>query len=163
MVLQGHGVARENAILPIAAIFVGLAVTAAIGSPSAQNDHASRYNNACRVARSYLNEASQFSNTYDYRKAYDTALVGLRANQRCKDARLFIVNEGYLLSTKAIAEHFIKKGDSAGDLNRAIDLLKRCRDMGPTLGRTVSEFCRKQEQNDIVTRERFETLQVILK
>jgi hypothetical protein len=35
--------------------------------------------------------------------------------------------------------------------------------MAPTLGRTVSDICAKQEQNDIVTRERFETLQVIVK
>jgi len=149
--------------LSIAAVTVGLAITAAVGSPLGKDVQPSRYSDACGVARSYLNQASQFSNTYSYRKAYDAAVVGLRANHTCKDARLFIVNEGYLLSTKAIAEHFINKGDSSRDLNRAIDLLKRCRTMAPTLGRTVSDLCAQQEQNDIVTRERFATRQVILK
>jgi hypothetical protein len=87
---------------------------------------------------------------------------GLKANQDCKDMRVNLVNAGFLLSTKAIAEHFLKKGDSASDLKRAMDLLERCREMAPTLGRVLSNLCEKLEQNDIVTRARFDMHQTVL-
>jgi hypothetical protein len=148
--------------LSIAAVTVGFAISAVLGSLSGHDHHRSSSHDACIAARSYLNQSSRFSNAYSYGKAYDTAMRGLKANQDCKDMRVNLVNAGFLLSTKAIAEHFLKKGDSASDLKRAMDLLERCREMAPTLGRVLSNLCEKLEQNDIVTRARFDMHQTVL-
>ena len=112
-------------------------------------------NDACSVARLHLNQASKSSNAYLYSDAYDAAVLGLKADRTCRDEDAKVVNEGFLLSTKAIAEHFLSRGDSANDLNRAIDLLKRCREIAPKLGSAISDLCEKQHQSDIQTQARF--------
>lgn len=116
---------------------------------------------ACMIARAQVNQASAFSNSYKYRDAYNAVLVGLRANMKCNSEQTKLVNQGYLLSTKAIAEYaFSARADSSADLDRAIKFLQRCRDMPPKLGRTISDLCRKQEQSDIQTRRQLGVRQI---
>jgi hypothetical protein len=148
--------------LSIAAVTIGLAITVVIGSLSDHDHHAPPSNDVCGVARFHLNQASQFSNVFSYRDAYDAALLGLKANRTCNDRSANLVNEGYLLSTKAIAEYYLKKGDSSADLNHAIELLERCREMAPRLGRAVSDLCEKQEQSDTITRGRLQEQSIII-
>lgn len=112
---------------------------------------------ACGLARFRLNQGSQFSNAYHYRDAYNASVLGLKANETCRDEPIKIVNEGFLLSTKAIAGHFLSRRDSSRDLNGAINLLERCREMTLKSGRAVSNICEKQEQSDIETRLQFQT------
>ena len=52
--------------------------------------------------------------------------IGLAANQRCPDAQMKLVNEAYLLSMRAPAEHDLKIGDWQRDYARANMLLAQC-------------------------------------
>lgn len=146
----------KRTYLSIATIALALAVLVAFGTLYDFNRQTPHSSDGCGVARFQLNRASEFSNVYQYRDSYDTALVGLRANQSCKDDTTKLVNEGYLLSTKAMAEHFLSRGNSKADLDDAIKLLARCKRMAPKVGRAVSALCEKQEQSDIQTSEQFE-------
>lgn len=117
---------------------------------------------ACGIARLRLIQSSDFSNAYRYRDAYDAAVRGLKANAACGDRNAEVVNKAFLLSTKAISEHFVSRDDSSIDLSRAIRLLERCQQMRSKLGPDVSERCKAQEQGDIVTQGRFQTHQISL-
>ena len=107
---------------------------------------------SCTVARLYLNEASDFSNRYRYNDAYNAADLGLRANRTCTEAEQNLINEGFLLSTKSIAENVLSRGNSKFDLDRAIHDLERCRKNEPTLGRAQSDMCEKQIESDEQTK-----------
>ena len=57
------------------------------------------------------------------------SLAGLAENAKCGNAQAKIVNEGYLRSTLAAAEHELGIGDWRADLKRANALLARCQTM----------------------------------
>lgn len=88
-----------------------------IGSLHRPYSRAPLSSDACGAARFRLNQASDFSNAYRYRDAYDASLLGLKADETCRDVRAKIVDQGFLLSTKAMAEYFLSRGDFSSDLN----------------------------------------------
>lgn len=92
----------------IAAVIFCLAIVAFIVSfahqyvrgPIAQVSHhydsVPMSSDACGMARFRLNQASHFSNAYLYREAYDADILGLKANQKCRDENAKFINEGFL-------------------------------------------------------------------
>jgi len=60
------------------------------------------------------------------RAAYDASVAGLAENGKCENKAARIVNEGYLRSTLAAAEHALGIGDWKADLDRANQLLMQC-------------------------------------
>ena len=116
---------------------------------------------SCGVARANLNRASDYANAYKYRDAYKATLLGLAANKKCLDVPATLINGGFLLSTKAIAEYaFQQRGDSAADLKHAIDLLDRCQRIVPKLRGKASDLCAKQERRDIDTQRQLTKKQI---
>lgn len=154
---------RNRIYLLIASIAVVLTilVVALLAHP---HDDVAAVTDPCGVARAQVNQASALSNAYKYREAYHAALAGLRADEKCRDEQTRLVNQGFLLSTKAMAEEaFSKRGDSSADFDRAIKLLQRCRDMTPKLDNNVSDLCGKQEQSDIQTRHQLSVRGIIVR
>lgn len=81
-------------------------------------------NAACFQALTY--EKTAASDSVTRQASYDAAIAGLAANQRCTDPQMKLVNEGYLLSMRASAEHELKVGNWQRDLTRANMLLTQC-------------------------------------
>lgn len=163
--LRTDGTAKTGGALRYLFIAVGLiclVITLLIASVHHRYHWTPLSSDACGVARFRLNQASDFSNAYRYRDAYDASMLGLEADETCRDGRAKIVNQGFLLSTKAMAEHFLSRGDFSTDLNHAINVLERCRAMAPKLDRTVAGLCEKQEQSDIETDRRLRTRQIFI-
>jgi hypothetical protein len=130
------------------------AIVIVVASRPHHLDRAPLSGDACGAARFRVNQASDFSNAYRYRDAYDASLLGLKSNESCRDKLTKVVNEGFLYSTKAISEYFLSRGDSSNDLNHAITVLARCHEMASKLDWTISDRCMKQEQSDFETRGR---------
>jgi hypothetical protein len=80
----------------------------------------------CSRADSYRNEAMSSFNAHAYRDAYRNAVSGLAVNETCTDESDQLVNHGYLLATKGLAEHYLTEGDWRTDLNQAGMLLEQC-------------------------------------
>ena len=100
----------------------------------------------CEQALSYEKTAAQDSNPAQAR--YDSAVAGLSANARCNDQQMRLVNEAYLLSMRAPAEHDLRIGNWERDLTRANALLTECTGF-PGIARTrVADDCRTQMQNN---------------
>ena len=78
--------------------------------------------------------------------AYDASIAGLAENARCDDAAKHVVNEAYLRSTLAAAEHELNLGDWLTDLKRADDLLTRCETMPALRGTSVATDCAAQRR-----------------
>jgi hypothetical protein len=78
----------------------------------------------CAEALAY--EKTAASDTLAAQQRYDSAVAGLTANQRCRDSQVHLVNEAYLLSMRAPAEHDLKIGNWRQDLTRANMLLLQC-------------------------------------
>jgi hypothetical protein len=60
------------------------------------------------------------------RDSYDASVAGLAENAKCGNRLAKIVNEGYLRSTLAAAEHELGLGDWIADFTRADQLLTQC-------------------------------------
>lgn|GEM_PF-4968675 len=67
--------------------------------------------------------------TISRQASYDAAVAGLAENAQCGDRAARVVNEGYLRSTLAAAEHELGVGDWRTDFKRADELLARCQTM----------------------------------
>lgn len=67
--------------------------------------------------------------TISRQASYDAAVAGLADNAQCGDRAARVVNEGYLRSTLAAAEHELGVGDWRADFKRADELLARCQTM----------------------------------
>jgi tetratricopeptide (TPR) repeat protein len=78
--------------------------------------------------------------------AYDASIAGLAENARCDDAAKHVVNEAYLRSTLAAAEHELNLGNWLTDLKRANDLLARCETMPALRGTSVATDCTAQRR-----------------
>ena len=103
--------------LAAAAAVAFAAVLAPLPSLAAPND-------ACNQALAY--EKTAANDSVSRQAAYDSTIAGLSANQRCNDPEMKLVNEAYLLSMRAPAEHDLHVGDWVGDMTRANGLLKQC-------------------------------------
>jgi energy-coupling factor transporter ATP-binding protein EcfA2 len=79
--------------------------------------------------------------------SYDAAVAGLAENAKCDDTPAKIVNEGYLRSTLAAAEHELGVGNWKADLDRANQLLARCQ--------TMPELKATKAAADCLTQRRF--------
>jgi len=99
---------------------------------------------ACDMALDYEREAAQ--DAIPRQEAYDMALIGLRANDGCGDDQRHLVNEAYLLSLRAPAEHDLQIGDWRADLREANALLARCAVTPGIAGTRTAEDCRTQQR-----------------
>jgi hypothetical protein len=113
-----------------------------IARTSAQHDY-------CSEANSYEGKAfDYFNNGRHYRAAYNAAVSGLAASEQCNDSMRNMHN-GFLLSVKGMAEHYLPDGDSQTDLNQANALLVKCQTTPGLYGTHDAAFCETQEQANI--------------
>jgi len=96
----------------------------------------------CTQALAYEKTAAQDSVSAQAR--YDSAVAGLAANQTCRDAQMHLVNEAYLLSMRAPAEHDLKVGSWQRDLQRANMLLLQCTNWPGIKGTAAGANCATQ-------------------
>jgi hypothetical protein len=109
-----------------------------------------------RVLRDYCGDANAYEDkAFDYfnngrhsRSAYNAAVSGLAASAECDDSMRNMHN-GFLLSVKGMAEHYLPEGDSQTDLNQANALLVKCQTTPGLYGTHDAAFCETQEQNNI--------------
>ncbi len=118
--------------LTAAAAIAFAAVLAPLPAPAAPN-------NACTQALEY--EKTAASDSVTRQAAYDSAVAGLTANQRCTDAQMKLVNEAYLLSMRAAAEHELKIGNWQRDFERANMLLTQCTNWPGLRGKKAGTDC----------------------
>ncbi|HEX3550119.1 MAG TPA: hypothetical protein VHT53_07070 [Candidatus Elarobacter sp.] len=97
---------------------------------------------ACQRALDYEKAATQDSASAQAR--YDSAVAGLAANASCTDAEMKLVNEGYLLSMRAPAEHDLHIGNWQRDLERANMLLTQCTNWPGLRGTSAANNCTTQ-------------------
>jgi len=113
-------------------------------APAAPND-------GCGQALAYEKAAANDSSTRQ--AAYDSAVAGLAANQRCNDPQMKLVNEAYLLSMRAPAEHDLKIGNWQRDLTRASMLLVQCTNWPGLRNTRAGIDCGTQKRyNDIIAK-----------
>lgn len=89
------------------------------------------------------------SSSSSHRTAYAAAVNGLAANEKCTDEDEHLIREGYLLSMKAFAEHYLSAGDSRTDFNQANVLLVECQTRPGLYGTRAGAGCETQEQYNI--------------
>jgi hypothetical protein len=106
-------------------------------------------NAACKQALEY--ERTAASDSVTRQAAYDSAIAGLSANQRCNDAPMKLVNEAYLLSMRASAEHELKIGNWQRDFERANMLLAQCTNWPELRGKKAGNDCATQRQYNVMT------------
>jgi hypothetical protein len=111
-------------IRAFAAMTLAAAAAFAFVATIAPRPAAAAPNDACAQALAY--EKSAAADSASRQAAYDSAIAGLAANQRCSDSQMRLVNEAYLLSMRAPAEHDLKIGNWQRDLTRANMLLNQC-------------------------------------
>jgi tetratricopeptide (TPR) repeat protein len=78
--------------------------------------------------------------------SYDASIAGLAENARCGDDAKHVVNEAYLRSTLAAAEHDLNVRDWRAELRRADDLLAQCETMPALRGTSVAADCVAQRK-----------------
>ena len=137
-----HTITRLNARLAGTALLALLLST--LFAPAAGATPVPR--DPCAQALAYEKFASQ--DLVAAQARYDSSVAGLGANARCNDQQMRLVNEAYLLSMRAPAEHDLRIGNWERDLTRANSLLTECTGF-PGLARTrVADDCRTQIQNN---------------
>jgi hypothetical protein len=104
---------------------------------------------ACTTADQRERQAADYINNDEYQKTYDTAISGLHYVTLCGNDDDNLLNKGYLLSFKALAEHHLSSGDSATDLNEANAVLVECQTHPGFYGTHVGAQCETQENNNI--------------
>ncbi|GAC1582147.1 MAG: hypothetical protein NVS3B7_17460 [Candidatus Elarobacter sp.] len=104
-----------------------------------------RAQDACSQALAYEQTASR--DNVSRQAAYDSAVAGLAANEHCTDAQMHLVNQAYLLSMRAPAEHELHIGDWKRDFDRANALLAQCATYRG-LPAKVAADCRTQNANN---------------
>jgi hypothetical protein len=127
--------------LAAAAVLAVAAVLAPLPAPAAPED-------ACRQALAYEKTAS--SDQTSRQAAYDSAVAGLAANQRCADPQMKLVNEAYLLSMRAPAEHELHIGNWQRDLDRANMLLAQCTNWPGLKGTKAAGDCATQRRYNLL-------------
>jgi hypothetical protein len=97
---------------------------------------------ACSRALEY--EKAAATDKASAQARYDSAVAGLAANASCGDAQMHLVNEGYLLSMRAPAEHDLHIGNWQRDLDRANMLLTQCTNWPGLRGTAAGTNCAAQ-------------------
>ena len=87
---------------------------------------------------------------FSHQASYDAAVSGLNYFEQCDSEEAF-VTQGYLLSVKAMAEHYLSSGDSRTDFNQANALLVKCQTTPGIYGTHRGAQCETQEHNNIST------------
>ena len=105
------------------------------------------HHNYCKDADRYerIAASSGISNS----RQYAAAVSGLAANARCDDEVDHLLNDGYLLSMKAMAEHHLSQGDWRTDFNQANQLLVQCQTKPGLYGTRIAAQCQTQEHYNI--------------
>jgi energy-coupling factor transporter ATP-binding protein EcfA2 len=99
-------------------------------------------NAACRRALDDQKLAAE--TTISRRASYDASVAGLAENARCGNRAARLVNEGYLRSTLAAAEHELGIGDWKADFKRADALLMQCETLPQLQATTAPADCLAQ-------------------
>jgi hypothetical protein len=135
--------ASATVALAAAAAIAFAAVVAPRPAPAAPD--------TCAQALAYEKTAANDSASAQSR--YDSAVAGLTANQTCRDAQMRLVNEAYLLSMRAPAEHDLKIGDWRRDITRANMLLAQCTNWPGLRSTRAGIDCGTQKRyNDIIAK-----------
>jgi hypothetical protein len=141
---------------PAPALALAAAITfAASVAPVAAVSQTQGPNPACYQALAYEKTAANDSSTRQ--AAYDSAVAGLAANQRCNDAQMKLVNEAYLLSMRAAAEHELKVGNWQRDLTRANMLLTQCTNWPGLRNKKAGTDCDTQRRYNEITAKKLTT------
>lgn len=109
--------------------------------------YAAAHHDYCKEALD--DEKITSADSTSYRRAYDAAVSGLTANEKCADDTDRLINEGYLLSMKGMAEHHLAIGDWRTDFNQANQLLVECQTKPGLYGTHVAASCETQEHYNI--------------
>ena len=137
---------------PALALAAALIVAASVASVAAPAQAQQQPNSACDQALAYEKTAANDSSTRQ--AAYDAAVAGLAINQRCNDAEMKLVNEAYLLSMRATAEHELKVGNWQRDMTRANMLLTQCTNWPGLKNKKPGIDCDTQRRyNDIIAKK----------
>ena len=138
-------------IRAIAAMTLAAATAFAFAAVAAPRPGSAAPNDGCMQALAY--EKTAASDSVTRQAAYDSAVAGLSANQRCADPQMRLVNEAYLLSMRAPAEHDLKIGDWRRDLARANMLLVQCTNWPGLRNTRAGTDCATQKRyNEIITK-----------
>lgn len=101
----------------------------------------------CEGARYFSNKATNYENAGAHQAAYDAAVAGLNRVEACSDdAGYYDAEKGYLLGSKALAEHHLASGNSRDDLNQAITLLASCQTEPGMYGTPGGAHCESEEE-----------------
>jgi len=130
---------RISGRLGLAVCAAALLLAAAGGSPPA-----AAAPNACAQALAY--EKTAASDGVSTQVRYDSSVAGLSANQGCRDPQMHLVNEAYLLSMRAPAEHDLKIGNWRQDFTRADMLLLQCTNWPGLKGTKHAADCSTQRR-----------------
>ena len=142
--LMSNRTARFLSFVGACAAFASLS-TFAVAAPAASGD-------ACTQALAFEKTAS--SDGASAQARYDASVLGLAANQRCSDAQMKLVNEAYLLSMRAPAEHDLKIGDWRRDYARANMLLTQCSGWPGLKGTVAGKDCADQRRyNELIAKK----------
>ena len=135
----------------VAVAFAALAPLPVLAAPESPGPNA-----ACDQALRYEKVAA--TDTISRQASYDSAVAGLSANQRCSDPQMKLVNEAYLLSMRAAAEHELKVGNWQRDLERANMLLTQCANWPGLRGTKAASDCTTQRQYNQITAKTLTTV-----
>jgi hypothetical protein len=100
-------------------------------------------------ARALALEKTAASDSVTAQARYDSAVAGLAANQSCSDSQMHLVNEAYLLSMRAPAEHDLHVGNWRADLTRANMLLLQCSNWPGLKGTKAGIDCDTQRRYNV--------------
>lgn len=114
-----------------------------------QQAKADKLAHACDTALDYEKQSVKDIDAGSYQDAYDNATHGLDYNESCDNDTAQMVNKGYLLSMKGMAEHHLSVGDSRTDLNQANALLVECQTTPGLYGTKTAASCETQEEYNI--------------
>ena len=132
----------------VAAAFVAALTLGPGGAQAQPQPHMSQA--AC--AQALADERAASAQGIPPQRAYDDTVAGLAANARCTDPVLRIVNAGYLLSLRAMAERNLRMGDWRRDFQMADEYLDKCVSMQKRIGSHAAD-CRAQQADN----KRFQT------
>jgi conflict system STAND superfamily ATPase len=127
--------ARSVAAAPARHPVVAAAATASVGNGA---------NAGCRRALEEQRLAADA--TISRRASYDASVAGLAENAKCGNLPARIVNEGYLRSTLAAAEHELGLGDWKAEFKRADRLLAQCETLPELQATTAPADCLAQRR-----------------
>ncbi|HEY0382829.1 MAG TPA: AAA family ATPase [Candidatus Elarobacter sp.] len=113
-------------------------------APARESDGTGASSPACTRALTQQQHAAQAAITPI--ASYDASVAGLADNAKCDDAAKHIVNEAYLRSTLAAAEHELNVRDWRAELGRADALLTRCQALPALRGTSVAADCLTQRK-----------------